>query len=122
MLLDAEPEGRKAPPPAGAPVLIEGRDVSVTFQLGGGIFRAPTPLHAVRSVGLTLAEGQTIGIVGESGSGKSTLGPRAAAAAARGGKDPLSRRSCRSIRRRCGRSGASFSWCSRTRSARCRRA
>jgi ABC-type microcin C transport system duplicated ATPase subunit YejF len=74
VLIDAEPEGRKLPPPAAAPVLLEGRDVSVTFRLGGGLFRAAHPLHAVRSVSLALRAGQTIGIVGESGSGKSTLG------------------------------------------------
>ena len=36
MLLAAEPTGRKAPPPAGAPMLLEGRNVEVTFKIGGG--------------------------------------------------------------------------------------
>ena len=74
MLLAAEPEGTKEAPPATAPVLIEGRDVSVTFRSGGGLFSEPLEVRAVRGVNLALHSGQTIGIVGESGSGKSTLG------------------------------------------------
>jgi oligopeptide transport system ATP-binding protein len=74
MLLAAEPEGRKPPPPATAPELIEGRDVNVVFRLGGGLFAAAHEIHAVRGIDLDLRQGQTIGIVGESGSGKSTLG------------------------------------------------
>ena len=74
MLLDAEPEGRKAPPPPDAPVLLEGRGVAVTFPIGGSLLRRASPLHAVRPLDIRLFEGQTIGIVGESGSGKSTLG------------------------------------------------
>jgi len=74
MLLDAEPEGTKAPPPPEAPVLIEGEDVGVVFRAGGGLFGPASELHAVSHVSLRLQEGQTIGIVGESGSGKSTLG------------------------------------------------
>ncbi len=64
MLLDAEPRGRKAPPPANAPVLVKAEDVVVRF----GTFTA------VDRVSLTARTGQTIGIVGESGSGKSTYG------------------------------------------------
>ncbi|WP_413992640.1 ABC transporter ATP-binding protein [Labrys okinawensis] len=77
MLLAAEPTGSKAPPRAGAPVLLEGRDVKVSFHLpGGGLFsrHAAIELKAVDGVSLRLQQGQTIGIVGESGSGKSTLG------------------------------------------------
>ncbi|MEM7566832.1 MAG: dipeptide ABC transporter ATP-binding protein, partial [Pseudomonadota bacterium] len=64
MLLDAEPRGRKAPPPSDAPVLVEAKDVVVRF----GTFTA------VDRVSVTARKGQTIGIVGESGSGKSTYG------------------------------------------------
>ncbi len=74
MLLAAEPEGEKAAPPADAPKLLEGRDVSVTFRVGGGLFTSPVEVNAVKRVSVMLHTGQTIGIVGESGSGKSTLG------------------------------------------------
>jgi oligopeptide transport system ATP-binding protein len=75
MLLSAEPTGTKAPPPDGAPVLLEARGVSVVYRSGGGLFSGPPlELTAVDRVDVTLRQGGTIGIVGESGSGKSTLG------------------------------------------------
>jgi len=49
--------------------LLDIRDVSKTFR------RSRTELvHAIRSVNLAVAAGETIALVGESGSGKSTLG------------------------------------------------
>ena len=73
-LLDAEPSGRKQPPPAHAPLILTGTDVRVTFKLGGGFLAQPGfTIKAVDRVSVSLRQGQTIGIVGESGSGKSTL-------------------------------------------------
>src|SRR5690606_7982298 len=67
--------GSKAPPPADAPVLLEGRNVEVVFRIGGGfLVRDPLLLRAVDRISIRLKRSQTIGIVGESGSGKSTLG------------------------------------------------
>lgn len=75
MLLAAEPTGRKPPLPDDAPLLLEGRNVQVTFGLRGSLFGGQTrEIRAVDKVSLNVRECQTLGVVGESGSGKSTLG------------------------------------------------
>ena len=82
-LLAAEPHGHKAPPPADAPVLLEARDLRVSFDLSRGFLkREKVTLHAVDGVDLTVRRGQTIGIVGESGSGQVDARTRAAQAPA----------------------------------------
>jgi len=75
MLLAAEPTGTKPPPADDAAVVLEGRNVTVDFDIGSeGLFGKSRTFRAVDQVSIRLKQGQTIGVVGESGSGKSTLG------------------------------------------------
>jgi peptide/nickel transport system ATP-binding protein len=53
--------------------LLEMRDVTRLFTVGGGMLRPRRTLHAVNGVTLSLHKGEVLGIVGESGCGKSTL-------------------------------------------------
>jgi peptide/nickel transport system ATP-binding protein len=55
-----------------ADVVLEARDVSLTYQQPAGFF-ARRPVHAVRNLSLRLARGETHGLVGQSGSGKSSF-------------------------------------------------
>jgi len=54
-------------------LILEVRDLRVTFPVRMGWFAKPRSLHAVNGIGFDLYAGETLGIVGESGCGKSTL-------------------------------------------------
>ncbi|OYX36395.1 MAG: ABC transporter ATP-binding protein [Caulobacterales bacterium 32-69-10] len=56
-----------------APILVEGKDVKVWFEVGGGLLQKPRTLRAVNGVDFTIRRGETLGVVGESGCGKTTL-------------------------------------------------
>jgi peptide/nickel transport system ATP-binding protein len=60
---------------ASAQRLVEVDDLSVRFDVTGGIFnRTVARLHAVEGVSFRIRAGETLALVGESGSGKSTIG------------------------------------------------
>jgi len=74
-LLAAAPKG--APPPADphAPIILQGRGISVNFATKSTFLRRHRhEVKAVDKIDLCLRAGQTLGLVGESGSGKTTLG------------------------------------------------
>ena len=74
MLLGAEPSGKPAANPVGAPML-EVEDLRVWFPIKKGLLRKTVDhVKAVDGINFSLPQGQTLGIVGESGSGTSTLG------------------------------------------------
>lgn len=54
-------------------ILLETRDVTRSFSVGGGLFQKKRTLHAVNGVSLSVEKGEVLAIVGESGCGKSTL-------------------------------------------------
>ena len=72
---DGDRGGRPEPDPVAkdAPIVVEGKDIKVWFNLRGGLFAKKQVLRAVDGVSLQVRQGETLGVVGESGSGKSTL-------------------------------------------------
>jgi microcin C transport system ATP-binding protein len=74
-LLAAEPAARTDGAGAASPVIMAAEDVRVWFPIKAGVLRRTVDhVKAVDGIGLTIREGQTVGVVGESGSGKTTLG------------------------------------------------
>ena len=75
-LLSSEPSGAAKTLPDNAPIMLDGRDVKVSFMLKkGGLFRSQfSELVAVDKLSLNLRKHETLGLVGESGSGKTTFG------------------------------------------------
>ena len=74
-LMAAEPKGKPNRPADGSPTVMSTDGLRVWFPQRRGIIpRVVGHIKAVDGVGLTIREGQTVGVVGESGSGKTTLG------------------------------------------------
>jgi peptide/nickel transport system ATP-binding protein len=75
-LLASEPKGIAKPFAEESPVILEGRNVRVTYTLRrGGAFRPDYfELVAADNLNLRLRRHETLGLVGESGSGKTTFG------------------------------------------------
>lgn len=74
-LVAAVPSGvPKAPPLGAAPVLLDVRNLNLSFDTGGASQTRRRIVQALSDVSFTLHRGETLGVVGESGSGKTTLG------------------------------------------------
>jgi dipeptide transport system ATP-binding protein len=54
-------------------LVLEAEKLERRYQVGGGMFKKPAEVQAVRGVSFTLEQGRTLAVVGESGCGKSTL-------------------------------------------------
>ncbi len=54
--------------------LLETRNLSKSFVIGGGFLAKKKIVRAVEDVSLSIMPGETLGLVGESGCGKSTIG------------------------------------------------
>ena len=55
--------------------LVEIKDLSKLYQVGGGVFRRSNDfIHAVSGLNLSIKRGESVGLVGESGCGKTTTG------------------------------------------------
>jgi peptide/nickel transport system ATP-binding protein len=94
----------------GGEILLQARDLAVTFQRHGFLRAQGRPVQALRGVDLDIRRGETLALVGESGSGKSTLARAllrnvvaTAGSVAFDGRDitRLAGRELRGLRRRC---------------------
>ncbi len=67
---------RAAPAAPGDPPrpILQVSDLTVRFDLKGGILRRRAQIHAVEAISFSITEGETLALVGESGCGKSTTG------------------------------------------------
>lgn len=76
-LLSAVPrmgQGREVPAKAGRAPLVSVRDLTVSYDLKGGVLgRTQSRVHAVEGVSFDIQPGETFALVGESGCGKSTI-------------------------------------------------
>ena len=54
--------------------IISAENLSVDFQISGGLLTKSVFLRAVNNVNVDIPKGSFFGLVGESGSGKTTLG------------------------------------------------
>jgi len=75
MLIESRPRREVEPIAGDAPIVLQARDVEVTFprKVDGWRWWRHDNVAVVRGISLQLGEGETLGIVGESGSGKTTL-------------------------------------------------
>jgi peptide/nickel transport system ATP-binding protein len=80
MLLAAVPRLGSAPPAEAPPAragdaVVTVRDLTVGFDILGGLLRRPVSrVHAVEGISFDVRRGETLALVGESGCGKSTTG------------------------------------------------